>query len=358
MTGPQLLTSDRDQRAPGSDPLLEVRNLSVYLPGRRDEEVQILDDVSFSVDRGMTLGVIGESGSGKSMTALALLRLLPPGGRIEGQILLDGTDLTALPNKEMKNVRGRRISMIFQEPMTALDPVFTVGRQISQVLRAHHDVSRSAAREQSTAMLDAVGIPDPRRRFGEYPHQLSGGMRQRVMIAMALIAKPELLIADEPTTAVDITIQAQLLELLAELNSKSNTAIVLISHDIAVVSEVCEEVLVMYAGQVVESSTTNSLLERPRHPYASGLMWAVPRIEARGRDLYAIPGRVPLPSEVPDGCRFHPRCAHATSACVHNRQEVTQTTRDPHRHLVRCGREPDLELPGIHDRPPSLDATS
>lgn len=338
-------------------PVLEVRGLSVHLPTPDGGEVQILDDVSFSVERGTTLGLIGESGSGKSMTALAILRLLPRGARVTGQVLLDGVDLLAQPMSAMKTIRGRRVSIVFQEPMTALDPVFTIGHQISQTLRAHRDLSRRAAREAGVEMLAAVGIPDPARRFDEYPHQLSGGMRQRAMIAMALICQPELLIADEPTTAVDITIQAQLLALLRDLNLTRGTAILFVSHDIGVIAEMCRDVVVMYAGQVVESCRTDDLLQRPRHPYASGLMWAVPRIGSNGEELFAIPGRVPLPGAMPSGCSFHPRCSHVQPSCIERPQALLDVVGEGERHLVRCHRHAELQLPGVLDERPTVEAS-
>ncbi|MGY6499902.1 MAG: ABC transporter ATP-binding protein [Acidimicrobiales bacterium] len=328
-------------------PVLDIRNLNVFLPRPDGTHVQILHDVNLTVEAGSIKGVIGESGSGKSMTALAVLRLLPANAWSEGEILVNGVDLLDLPDSAMKEMRGRHVSMIFQEPMTALDPVFTIGFQLSQTLRAHEKVSRQQARDESIEMLTTVGIPDPIRRFDEYPHQLSGGMRQRVMIAMALICKPKLLIADEPTTAVDITIQAQLLELLVELNSVRDTAIMLISHDIAVISEVCRDVAVMYAGEVVESCRTDDLLERPAHPYASGLMWAVPRIESRGSELQAIRGRVPLPHELPEGCRFHPRCDHALESCAAHRQVMVEADNGHVGHLARCERVNEIELIGV-----------
>jgi len=349
-------TELRPAGAPGEGPLLEVRGLSVHLPTAAGE-VQILDDVSFSVGRGTTLGLIGESGSGKSMTALAILRLLPRGARVSGQVLLNGVDLLAQPLSAMSSIRGRRISMVFQEPMSALDPVFTIGQQISQTLRAHHACSRRAARDAAIEMLAAVGIPDPARRFHEYPHQLSGGMRQRAMIAMALICKPELLIADEPTTAVDITTQAQLLALLKELNRDRRTSILFISHDIGVIAEMCQDVVVMYAGQVVEACPTDELLEHPRHPYSSGLMWAVPRIESKGGELFAIPGRVPLPGALPSGCAFHPRCGHARPSCATHSQPLIDAGSPSQRHLVRCHRQEELRLPGVLDKPPTAETS-
>jgi peptide/nickel transport system ATP-binding protein len=334
-----------------TESLLDVRNLSLYLD-TADGEVRILDDVSFTVERSTTVGMIGESGSGKSMTALAILGLLPPGARVEGQICYQGGDLLTLSRADLARLRGSGISMIFQEPMTALDPVFTIGQQISQVLRSHQRMGRREARLRSVEMLDAVGIPDPERRFDEHPHQLSGGMRQRAMIAMALIGEPELLIADEPTTAVDITIQAQLLDLLETLCEERGTSILLISHDIGVVAELCRRVVVLYAGQVVEATTTDALLNRPWHPYTSGLMWAVPRLGTRRQRLHAIRGRVPQPGELPIGCRFRPRCDFAQSECaeplVLTDVEATAgvATTEPE-HQVRCRRAAELDLPGL-----------
>ncbi|MGY2004436.1 ABC transporter ATP-binding protein [Blastococcus sp. SYSU DS1024] len=344
--------TDTDQPMDAASSLLDIRDLTVHLPGPHGTENQILDKVNMRFAARTTSGIIGESGSGKSMTALAVLGLLPKHARVEGQILFDGVDLLKLAPHDLRPVRGKQISMIFQEPMTSLDAVFTIGYQISQVYREHFEASREEAKEETIAMLDAVGIPDPRRRFGEYPHQLSGGMRQRAMIAMALICRPRLLIADEPTTALDITIQAQILDLLQQLSDDTSTAIVLISHDIGVVSEVCSWVDVMYAGQVVESRSTDNLLERPAHPYTSGLMWAVPRIETRGQELYSIPGRVPRPGEMPRGCRFSPRCSHVRASCVERAQVLTRVSFDGAAHLARCERADELELPGIDDPSP------
>ncbi|PRZ39725.1 peptide/nickel transport system ATP-binding protein [Antricoccus suffuscus] len=330
----------------GSDDLLRVRDLSIYM-STPTGEVQIVDGVNLQVASGAALGLIGESGSGKSLTAMAILRLLPAAARVEGEILFRGVDILKLRSEELKAIRGSQISMIFQEPMTALDPVFTVGYQLSATLRAHHDVSRRVARTRSIEMLQSVGIPDPTRRFDAYAHELSGGMRQRVMIAMALIAEPELLIADEPTTAVDITIQAQLLALLAQLSAERGTAIILISHDIAVVAELCSEVSVMYAGQIVESTTTDTILVSPAHPYTSGLVRAAPRMENSGTRLEGIPGRVPMPAEYPAGCRFQARCAHAMTHCGEPQPLVGHIAFQPQRHSVRCCRHGELDLPGV-----------
>jgi peptide/nickel transport system ATP-binding protein len=329
------------------DPLLDVRDLRVTIESG-DRTMALVDGVSFSLGRSEVLGLIGESGCGKSMTALAMLRLLPPAARLAGEIRFGGTDLTTLSERDMKRLRGSEMSMIFQEPMTALDPVFTIGQQITEALRSHSAIGRRAARAQALDMLRSVGIPDPVRRFDEYPHQLSGGMRQRSLIAMALVCSPALLIADEPTTAVDITIQAQILELLRKLNRERGTAILFITHDIGVIAEICDRVLVMYAGQVVEASAVDDLLESPAHPYTSGLMWAVPRSGRRRERLKAIGGRVPEPGQVPRGCRFHPRCEFCRPSCTESEQ-IERPAGDPS-HLVRCERADELTLPGIHDR--------
>lgn len=322
--------------------MLQVVDLSVYLPGATGE-VQVLDRVSFDVPARSNLGVSGESGSGKSMTALAIMGLLPPGARVEGDIVLDGRSLLALGPRQRARLRGSAMAMIFQEPMTALDPVFTIGDQLSEVLRSHEPVSRRAARQRSVEALAAVGIPDPARRAGEYPHQLSGGMRQRAMIAMALICGAPLLIADEPTTAVDITIQSQILELLRELAGERSMSVVFITHDIGVVAELCDQVVVMYAGQVVEKSPTDQLLVAPRHPYTSGLIWAAPRLDDRRTRLTGIPGRVPTAAEFTAGCRFANRCSHVEDAC----RTVPAQLRVDATGAVRCRRAGEVVLRGV-----------
>jgi peptide/nickel transport system ATP-binding protein len=330
--------------AKADSPILEVRELSLFLPGRDGGETRILDHVSFTLDRGAAIGVIGESGSGKSMTALSILRLLPENARLEGQILFDGMDLANVSSAELRQIRGNRISMIFQDPMTALDPVFTIGHQIVQVLRTHRECTRRVARDETIAMLEAVGLPDPKRRFAEYPYQLSGGMQQRAMIAMALVCRSELLIADEPTTAVDITIQAQLLELLRRINREFGLAVMLITHDIGVIAEFCRDVVVMYSGQVVEDSNVDELLDRPYHPYTSGLLRAIPSVEAKRGRLYAIPGRVPATGETMTGCRFLPRCEYAEDECgsVAQKLEIVGETGT---RKVRCRRASTVVLP-------------
>jgi peptide/nickel transport system ATP-binding protein len=345
MIGHHVTDNLRQRREDAGSPILQVRGLSLFLPGPDGTENRILNDVSFDLGRGQAVGIIGESGSGKSMTALSILRLLPDGARTEGQILFDGVDLLRLPRSELARIRGNRISMIFQDPMTALDPVFTVGHQIVQVLRTHRRCSQRTAREQAIAMLDAVGIPDPKRRFGEYPYQLSGGMQQRVMIAMALVCESELLIADEPTTAVDITIQAQLLDLLQRINRDFGLAVVFITHDIGVVAEFCQNVIVMYSGQVLEASDVDDLLDHPLHPYTSALLRAVPAVTASPGRLYAIPGRVPMTSQVLPGCRFLDRCEHARPECGARPQDLEAVDHAGSRR-VRCGRAALLQLPG------------
>jgi peptide/nickel transport system ATP-binding protein len=295
--------------------VLSVRNLTTSFFTDAGS-VRAVDDVSFDVGAGRTLAVVGESGCGKSVTALSILRLIPsPPGRIErGAIVFGGRDLLALPEREMQSVRGDAISMIFQEPMTSLNPVYTVGSQITEVLRLHLKSSRREARERAIEMLELVGIPGPAERFDAYPHQLSGGMRQRVMIAMALICNPKLLIADEPTTALDVTIQAQILTLMEQLQEEFGSAILMITHDLGVVAEMADEVAVMYAGMIVESASVETIFEDPRHPYTRGLLASIPplhvsQVAGKPRRLPTIEGVVPNLAHLPPGCRFADRCA-------------------------------------------------
>ena len=295
-------------------PLLDIKNLvtAFHTPAGR---VPAVDGVSLAIERGKTLGLVGESGCGKSVTALSILRLVAAPGVIEsGRILLDRDgrtdDLVTLSEPALRRVRGGRIGMIFQEPMTSLNPVFTIGAQIAEAVRLHRDVSPAAARARALEMLRLVRIADPERRIDEFPHQLSGGMRQRVMIAMALACEPDLVIADEPTTALDVTIQAQILDLLADLRRRLGAAILLITHDLGVVAETCDDVAVMYAGRIVEQAPARELFANPRHPYTIGLLAARPGGRRTG-PLETIPGMVPAPQEFPPGCRFHPRCAFA-----------------------------------------------
>jgi peptide/nickel transport system ATP-binding protein len=306
----------------GVSAILEVRDLHTQF-NTLDGVVRAVDGVSFDVARGETLGIVGESGCGKSVTALSILRLIPPEtGRIaQGSIRFEGTELTSLSEQEMKSLRGHRISMIFQEPMTSLNPVLTVGTQIAENVVRHLGVPWSAARNRACEMLDLVRIADPKRRLDEYPHQLSGGMRQRVMIAMALSCDPQVLIADEPTTALDVTIQAQILDLMLELKEKTGTAIVLITHDLGVVAETTERVVVMYAGRKVEEAPVEALFENPLHPYTRGLMRAIPRLDVEADAagtrprLQEIPGLVPILTRPIVGCAFAARCELATDRC-------------------------------------------
>lgn len=294
-------------------PLLEVDNLRTYF--RTDAGLaKSVDGVSFSIEKGEVLGIVGESGCGKSVTSLSIMRLIPqpPGEIVPGSsIKLRGEEIVTAHEKRMREIRGNDIAMIFQEPMTSLNPVFPIGEQIAEALRLHKKLSKKAAREGAVDALRLVGIPDPEERVDHYPHQLSGGQRQRVMIAMALSCEPDLLIADEPTTALDVTIQAQILDLLADLRRRLGMAIMLITHDLGVVAEVCDRVVVMYAGEVVEQGTVAEIFTNPRHPYTQGLMDAIPRLDRRDERLTVIPGMVPPATNWPQGCRFAPRCPHA-----------------------------------------------
>jgi peptide/nickel transport system ATP-binding protein len=325
--------------------LLEVENLQTHF--RTPDGVnRAVDGVSFHVDEGETLAVVGESGCGKSVTASSILRLVPePPGKIAGSIRFRGTDLLQLPDREMRRVRGNDISMIFQEPMTSLNPVLTIGRQLTETLRLHQRLGKRAADARAQEMLQLVGIPEPRRRLAEYPHQLSGGMRQRVMIAIALSCRPKLLIADEPTTALDVTIQAQILDLMKDLKSKVGAAIILITHDLGIVAEVAERVMVMYAGRKVEEAPVAQLYRTPRHPYTQGLFGAVPKLGSslsgeEGR-LSEIPGTVPSLKQRIPGCVFAGRCATATDFC---RQSAPALELKAPGHLAACHYAPKEAL--------------
>jgi len=307
-------------RHDSAKPLLEVEELKTYF-FTRDGVVRAVDGVSFSVERGETLAIVGESGCGKSVTSLSILRLIasPPGRTVAGRVLFEDRDLLELPEAEMRRIRGDAISMIFQEPMTSLNPVLTIGRQIAEVLKLHRGLSDEASTRRAVEMLRLVHMPEPERRVGQYPHELSGGMRQRVMIAMALACEPRLLIADEPTTALDVTIQAQILDLMRELKERTGAAIVLITHDLGVVAEMAQRVVVMYAGRKVEEAPVVELFARPRHPYTRGLLDSIPKLGASRRNgaarLSEISGTVPSLSEPIVGCAFAPRCAYATARC-------------------------------------------
>lgn len=300
--------------------LIEVKNLQTHFPTRAGL-VRAVDGVSFHVDRGELLGLVGESGCGKSITALSVMRLIaPPGKVVGGKIIFDGEDLLAVSEERMREIRGDDIAMIFQDPMTSLNPVYTVGEQIAEALRLHRKLSRKEAREATIAAMKEVAIPDPARRVDDYPHQLSGGMRQRVMVAMALACDPKLLIADEPTTALDVTIQAQILELLSELRRTRELGVLLITHDLGVVAEVADRVAVMYTGRIVEESPVEELFARPKHPYTEGLLRSVPKLTAehaaKVERLETIEGVVPSPTALPPGCHFAPRCSHRMPRCA------------------------------------------
>ena len=303
-----------------TEPLLRVRDLKTYFVTEQGRgTARAVDGVSFDLLPGETLGIVGESGCGKTVTSLSILRLIPePPGHIRPGSLIEfeGRNLLALAPPELRAIRGNQIAMVFQEPMTSLNPVFTVGDQIAEAAIIHQHLSRSAARARAIEMLKLVGMPDPEERVDHYPHQLSGGMRQRVMIAMALVCHPKVLIADEPTTALDVTIQAQILELLDRLQEELGMAVLLITHDLGIVAGHADRVVVMYAGRVVETASTTALFDRPTHPYTEGLMAAVPRIDAPRSRLHAIPGQVPAATAWPAGCRFHPRCPYAWDKCV------------------------------------------
>jgi len=298
--------------------LLEVSDLSVTFGRRNQREVRAVDGVSFAVDAGEVVGLVGESGCGKSVTSLAVMGLLPKRGvRIGGQAVFDGMDLLQLDSRAMRDVRGRDVAMIFQDPLSSLNPVVTIGIQVTEVLARHRGMKGDAAAKEAAELLDRVGIPDPRRRLKEYPHQLSGGMRQRALIAMAVACRPRLLIADEPTTALDVTIQAQILELLKDLVRESGTALIMITHDLGVVAGMCDTINVLYAGRVVETARRRPLFATPRHPYTVGLLGSIPRLDAgRGERLTPIRGSVRDVLGWPEGCAFAPRCDHRVDACL------------------------------------------
>jgi oligopeptide/dipeptide ABC transporter ATP-binding protein len=317
--------------------LLEVSDLRTWFhtePG----VARAVDGVSFHVDEGEVLGIVGESGCGKSVTSLSIMQLIPrpPGEIVEGSsVRFRGEELIGADERRLRDVRGNDMAMIFQEPMTSLNPVYSIGDQIAEALRLHRGLKKKEARRRAVDMLRLVGIPNPEDRVATYPHQLSGGQRQRVMIAMALSCEPDLLIADEPTTALDVTIQAQILELLAELRARLGMAVILITHDLGVVAEVCDRVLVMYAGQIVEHGTVEQIFRDPRHPYTEGLLAAVPRLGREQDRLAVIPGTVPSPAEFPTGCRFHPRCPYGWDLCVREHPPLLQVRTDASR-TARC----------------------
>ncbi|MCC7117932.1 MAG: ABC transporter ATP-binding protein [Anaerolineales bacterium] len=318
-------------------PLLDVRNLKTYFY-TEDGIVRAVDGVNFTVYPGEVLGIVGESGCGKSVTSLSIMRLIAPPGKVaEGELLLNGQDLLGLSEEAMTKIRGNRVSMIFQQPQTALNPVFQVGDQIAEVLSIHKNLDKAAGAARAIELLKMVGIPDAERRAKAYPHELSGGMAQRVMIAMALACEPELLIADEPTTALDVTIQAQILDLMLELREKLGTSIILITHDLGVVAETCERVAVMYAGEVVEQAEVGALFEKPLHPYTQGLIASIPILGEIKDKLEVIPGSVPNLVNLPAGCRFAPRCTarekFGLKICTEQKPELKEAASG---HLARC----------------------
>ena len=323
--------------------VLEIRGLRTHF-ATLDGTVKAVDGVSFEIKRGQTLGVVGESGCGKSVTAMSVMRLIErPGEIVAGSATLSGTDLLALSNKDMERTRGDRMSMIFQEPMTSLNPVYTCGDQIVEALTLHMGMSRGAARKRAIEMLAKVGIPEPEQRAKQYPHELSGGMRQRVMIAMALSTEPELLIADEPTTALDVTIQAQILELMKALREQNEMAIMLITHDIGVVAEMADEVVVMYGGKGVERADALTIYEQPHHPYTQGLLASIPKLGEKRKRLEVIKGVVPNPLNLPAGCMFKRRCSLAMPVC----DSMPPMRQLEGEHISRCWLEPDGSEPAI-----------
>lgn len=321
-------------------PLLEVSDLKTHF-FTDDGVVKAVDGVSFSVDKKESFGLVGESGCGKSITALSIIRLIPnpPGKIVGGNILLEGEDLVNKSEREMQKIRGKEISMIFQEPMTSLDPLFTIGDELIEVLMLHQNLDRKEAMKKSIEMLKVVGIPEAEKRIKEYPHQLSGGMRQRAMIAMALSCNPKLLIADEPTTALDVTIQAQILRLIEDLKDDFSTAVLLITHDLGVVAETCKNVAVMYAGKIVEQGSVDDIFENPLHPYTVGLNNAIPRLDVDKKRLQIIEGNVPNLIDMPKGCKFYPRCPYVMDIC---RTVEPPLEKKENGHLSRCYLE---ELP-------------
>ncbi|MCC8101036.1 MAG: ABC transporter ATP-binding protein [Clostridiales bacterium] len=315
--------------------LLEISGLRTVFAPKNGKEAALVDGIDLNIPKGSTVGLVGESGCGKSMTASSIMRLLnPPVSIAEGQILFQGIDLAKIPEKEMRSIRGQRISMIFQEPMTALNPSITVGKQVREAILLHERVSKRDAKERVLKIFHDVGIPEPELRYKSYPHQLPGGLRQRICIAMAMVLEPEFLIADEPTTALDVTVEAQILALMKELQSSHNMSILMITHNLGVVADICDEVNVMYAGQIVEHADKKELFHHAAHPYTKGLMKAIPRVrgDVEG-DLFTIQGTVPTAGNMPAGCRFCERCPYATDRC---RREIPPLTDLGNGHQVRC----------------------
>lgn len=324
--------------------LLNVKNLVVEL-NKNGRDVRILDRVSFSIEKGETLGIVGESGCGKSMTALSLMQLLPERAKMKGEIRFAQTVVSALTKKQMQDVRGNQMSMIFQEPLTSLNPLHRIGKQIEEALLLHRKLGRRERQAQAVELLRAVGLPRADELAHEYPHQLSGGMRQRVMIAMAMACKPQLLICDEPTTALDVTVQAQILELMNQLKQENEMSMIMITHDLGVVAEVCDRVIVMYAGKVVEEASVVELFRNPQHPYTQGLLESIPNLEQRKERLGAIQGSVPSPGNMPMGCRFADRCSAAMPAC---RERQPHTFKIKEAHSCACWLYEGREV-AVHD---------
>ena len=324
------------------DLILDIKDLVIHYE-TDDGTVEAVNGLDIQLEYGKTLGLVGETGSGKTTTALSILRLVPdpPGVIKNGSITLDGKDILNLPQKDLESIRGNLVSMIFQDPMTSLNPVLTVGEQIAEVIGLHENISEKEAADKAGQMLEVVGIP--KERYGEYPHQFSGGMKQRVVIAMALACNPKLLIADEPTTALDVTIQAQVLETMKELREKFGSAMIMITHDLGIIAEVCDEVSVVYAGQIVEHGTLEDVFEHTLHPYTEGLFGSLPNIEERRHRLQSIPGLMPDPTDLPKGCCFAPRCKYCTEACTKARPEMKWVSDT---HYVRCSRydEPGFKI--------------
>ncbi|WP_078593309.1 ABC transporter ATP-binding protein [Evansella clarkii] len=318
-----------------NQPLLEVKGLKTYFYMEQDRVAKAVDDVSFTLKKGETLALVGESGSGKSITSLSIMRLIPspPGKIVEGSVKLEGKELLTLSDRDMRRVRGNDIGMIFQEPMTSLNPVYTIGNQIAETLMKHKKMRKKEAYKRAVDLLKLVGFARAEEIVNEYPHQLSGGMRQRAMIAIAMSCDPKLLIADEPTTALDVTIQAQILDLMVEMKQKFDSSVLLITHDLGVVAEVADRVLVMYGGQIVEEATVYELFTNPKHPYTVGLLNSIPSLDEEVDRLDSIPGTVPPAHRFPHGCRFAPRCKHAMPECLEENPELRET--DAH-HKVRC----------------------
>ncbi|WP_391120169.1 ABC transporter ATP-binding protein [Psychrobacillus sp. L3] len=312
--------------------LLEVKDLTLSLM-RQGSYTKILENVSFTVQKGETLGIVGESGCGKSMTALSLMKLLPDKAKLFGEVLLDSEDLVKLPRKNLEKIRGDQMSMIFQDPLTSLNPLHTVGKQIEETLVLHTDLNKGQRRNRVISLLKEVGLPRAEDLYNEYPHQLSGGMRQRIMIAIAMACNPKLLICDEPTTALDVTVQAQILELMNHLKETNDMGIIMITHDLGVVAEVCDNVMVMYAGQVVEKANVIELFQNPKHPYTKGLLDSIPQLEGKIEKLGSIPGTVPSPENMPVGCRFYDRCKYAMGKC---KLETPPTVEIKENHSTAC----------------------